>query len=92
MRAILVSRIAKEAGLSKRAADAALRALLAGVKQELAAGRRVTIAGFGSFVVRRTSPRVGRNPRTGKAIRIPAGWRPVFRPCRALKDAVGRKK
>jgi len=89
---VLVRRMAQEAGVSKQAADAALRAFIGGVKQELARGNRVALAGFGSFVVRKTSPRVGRNPKTGKTIHIPAGRRPVFRPCRALKDAVGRKK
>jgi DNA-binding protein HU-beta len=92
VREVLVARMAKDAGVSKRVADAALRAFTSGVKQELVKGNRVAIAGFGSFIVRKSSPRVGRNPKTGKTIQIPAGRRPVFRPGKALKDAVARKK
>lgn len=92
MREMVVRRMAQDAGVSKKAADAALRAFIGVIKQEMAKGNRVAIAGFGSFVVRKTSPRVGRNPKTGKTIHIPAGRRPVFRPGQALKDAVSRKR
>ena len=51
-------------------------------------GRRVTIGGFGTFMVSRRAERNGRNPRTGKAIRIPAVKVPRFKPSRTLKAAI----
>jgi DNA-binding protein HU-beta len=58
------------------------------VRDSLRKGRRVTIGGFGTFVVARRAARNGRNPRTGKTIQIPAARVPRFKASRALKDAL----
>ena len=87
-KADLVAVMAKASGGSKVASEKALNAFLIGVFDSLKRGRRVTIGGFGTFMVSRRAERNGRNPRTGKAIRIPATKVPRFKPSRTLKAAV----
>jgi DNA-binding protein HU-beta len=87
-RADLVTILARGAGGSKGAAERALGAFLAGIRDGLRTGGTVTISGFGTFLVARRASRSGRHPRTGKAITIPSARVPRFRPSRALKAAV----
>lgn len=87
-RADLVTAMAKASGGSKVSAERALEAFLASVFDALKKGRRVTIGGFGTFMVSKRVARDGRNPRTGKVIRIPAARVPRFKPSRSLKSAV----
>jgi DNA-binding protein HU-beta len=87
-RADLVAVMAKAAGGSKVSAERALNSFLDEIFEALKKGRRVTIGGFGTFMVSRRAARNGRNPRTGKAITIPACRVPRFKPSRSLKDAV----
>ena len=84
----LVAAMAKASGGSKVSAERALSAFLDSVFDTLKKGRRVTIGGFGTFMVSRRAERDGRNPRTGKAIKIPACRVPRFKPSRSLKGAV----
>ncbi len=55
---------------------------------ELDAGRKVQLAGFGSFLTKRRSERQGRNPATGATITIPAKTYPAFKAAKGLKDRV----
>jgi DNA-binding protein HU-beta len=87
-RADLVTILAREARGSKGAAERALVAFLAGIRDGLRTGDTVTISGFGTFIVARRATRRGRHPRTGKAITIPSARVPRFRPSRGLKAAV----
>ena len=87
-KADLVAIMAKTAGGSKTAAEKAVNAMVGGIVESLRRGRRVTISGFGTFVVARRAARNGRDPRTGKAIKIPPAKVPRFRPCRSLKTAI----
>ncbi len=87
-RAELVSAMAKASGGSKVSAERALNALLDEIFDSLKKGHRVTIGGFGTFVVSRRAERNGRNPRTGKTIKIPACRVPRFKPSRSLKGAI----
>lgn len=89
----LAAKVAQRAGISRRAADRAIRAFLEAVVDELRCGRSVELVGFGRFGVRRASARTGRNIKTGKPVRIPAGWKPFFRSGKGLKTAVaGRRR
>ncbi|HET6367300.1 MAG TPA: HU family DNA-binding protein [Pseudomonadales bacterium] len=88
IKADLVAVMAKAAGGSKVSSEKALNAIMLGVFDSLRKGRRVTIGGFGTFMVSRRAERNGRNPRTGKAIRIPAAKVPRFKPSRTLKAAI----
>jgi DNA-binding protein HU-beta len=87
-KADLVAAMAKASGGSKVAAERALNSVIEGVFDTLKKGRRVTIGGFGTFMVSRRAERNGRNPRTGKALTIPACRVPRFKPSRTLKDAL----
>ena len=87
-KADLVAEMAKATGGTKTAAEKALHAFLTSVFESLRRGRRVTIGGFGTFLVTRRAARNGRNPRTGKAITIPAARVPRFKASRSLKDLI----
>lgn len=84
----LVQALAERADLTKRASEDALNALLEVVREELAKGNKVTLTGFGTFLVRHRAARMGRNPQTGEPIHIPEQQTPAFRAGSALKDAV----
>lgn len=84
----LVEKIADEAGISKAAADRALKSLLDSVTRALKKGDRVSLVGFGTFSVSKRAARTGRNPRTGETICIKASKAPRFAPGKSLKDAV----
>ena len=80
--------MAKATGSSKTSAEKAMSAFLCGVFESLRKGKRVTISGFGTFVVSRRIARAVRDPRSGDTIKIPATKVPRFRPSRALKTLV----
>jgi DNA-binding protein HU-beta len=87
-KAELIGKMAAGAKISKAAAGKALDAFVDGVKASLKKEERVTLVGFGTFSVSKRKARKGRNPRTGKEIKIPARKIPKFTPGKAFKDAV----
>ena len=91
-KAELVDAVAKSADLTKAAAEKAVGAFVASVTNALAEGDRVTLVGFGTFEVSERKARTGRNPQTGKEIKILAAKSPKFRAGKSLKDAVAKKK
>ena len=84
----LVEKMAKEAKVTKAAAGKALDSFVDGVKKALKKGDRVTLIGFGTFSVVQRKARKGRNPQTGKEIKIAARKAPKFSAGKALKTAV----
>ena len=84
----LIDQIAKAAGISKAAAGRSLDATTAAVTKALKKGDLVTLIGFGTFAVSQRAARTGRNPQTGKELKIPARKAPAFRAGKALKDAL----
>ena len=88
-KAELVGQMAKDAGISKSAASAALNAIIAGITKELKKkDGKVTLVGFGTFSKVRRKARIGRNPSTGEAIKIKASNAVRFKAGKKLKDAV----
>lgn len=87
-KAELVNRMAKDAKVTKRAAEEALNSAMKAVRETLRKGKKVTLVGFGTFGVGRRKARTGRNPQTGRAIKIPAARVVRFRPGAELKKAV----
>ena len=87
-KADLIGRMAEEAKISKAAAGKALDAFLEGVKEALKQDERVSLVGFGSFSVSTRKARMGRDPRTGKEINIPARRVPKFAPGGSFKETV----
>ncbi|MBR5931808.1 MAG: HU family DNA-binding protein [Lachnospiraceae bacterium] len=84
----LVEAMAKKTGLSKKDAEAALKAFIDTVEFEVKKGRKVQLVGFGTFEVSKRAARKGRNPQTGEAMKIKASKTPKFKPGKAFKDAV----
>ena len=84
----LVDVIAKEAKLSKKDAEAAVKAFTGAVTKALKKGDKVQLVGFGTFEVTKRAVREGRNPQTGKPMKIKASKAPKFKAGKALKDAV----
>ncbi|ACK54764.1 MAG TPA: HU family DNA-binding protein [Thauera aminoaromatica] len=84
----LVASIAEKAGMTKADAARALDATVAAVTEALRQDETVTLVGFGSFYVGERAARTGRNPRTGKNIKIKAAKVPKFRAGKGLKDSV----
>jgi len=87
-KAELIGTMAAGAKISKAAADKALKAFIDGVIGALKKDERVTLIGFGTFSVSKRKARKGRNPRTGKEIKIPARNVPKFTAGKAFKEAV----
>ena len=84
----LVAAIADDSGLTKADAARALSATTAAISGALASGDKVSITGFGSFLVRARAARTGRNPQTGAAIQISASNVAAFKAGKLLKESV----
>ncbi len=84
----LVAAMAEQAGLSKKDAEAALKAFTDVVAAELKKGEKVQLVGFGTFEVSERAAREGRNPQTGATMKIEASKAPKFKAGKALKDMV----
>jgi DNA-binding protein HU-beta len=87
-KAEIVSKISKDVKISKGAADKALTSFIDGVTKALKKGQNVTLVGFGTFTVGKRKARRGRNPQTGKEIRIPAKKVAKFKAGKALRETV----
>ena len=87
-KAELIGTMAAGAKISKAAAGKALDALVEGIKGALKREERVTLVGFGTFSISKRKARKGRNPRTGKEIKISARKVPKFTAGKAFKEAV----
>jgi len=86
----LVEHMAKHAEISKAAAGRALESLMGAVRTTLKKGGTVALVGFGTFAVGKRAARMGRNPKTGAALKIKAAKVPKFRPGKGLKDALNK--
>ncbi len=86
----LVAAMAAKADISKKDAEAALKAFTDVVGEQLKKGKKIQLVGFGTFEVSKRAKRTGRNPRTGEEMVIPASKAPKFKPGKALKDIVNK--
>lgn len=84
----LVAAVAEQAGLSKKDAEAAVKAFTDVVAEALKAGDKIQLVGFGTFEVSERAAREGRNPKTGESMKIEACKTPKFKAGKALKDLV----
>ena len=87
-KADLVAAMAEKAGVSKKDAEASLKAFTDVVAEELKKGEKIQLVGFGTFEVSERAARTGRNPQTGKTMKIEACKAPKFKAGKALKDLV----
>lgn len=84
----LVAAMAEKTQLSKKDAEAALKAFVDVVSEEMKKGEKVQLVGFGTFEVSERAAREGRNPQTGETMQIKASKTPKFTAGKALKDAL----
>ena len=87
-KAELVGAVAEKADISKKDAEKVLKAFVDVVTEEMKKGEKVQLVGFGTFEVSERAAREGRNPQTGKTMKIEACKAPKFKAGKALKDAV----
>ncbi|MEW6663384.1 MAG: HU family DNA-binding protein [Bacillota bacterium] len=86
----LVSSVAEKAEITKKEAEKVVNAVFASMEEALAKGDKVQLVGFGTFEVKERAARIGRNPKTGEEINIPATKVPSFKPGKSLKENVGK--
>ena len=84
----LIAAVAEQAELTKKDAEKAVKAFTEVVAEELKKGEKVQLVGFGTFEVKENKARTGRNPRTGKSMKIKASKAPKFKAGKALKDSI----
>ena len=87
-KAELIASIGKEAKISKASAEKAVNAFTGALMKALKKGDKLTLTGFGTFSVAKRRTRIGRNPQSGKEIKIPATRVAKFKPGNLLKSAV----
>nr|WP_294467532.1 HU family DNA-binding protein [uncultured Sellimonas sp.] len=84
----LIAAVAEKAEISKKDSEKALKAFIDVVTDELKNGGKIQLVGFGTFEVSERAAREGRNPQTGKTMKIEACKAPKFKAGKALKDAI----
>ena len=83
-----IAAVAEKAAISKKDSEKALKAFVDVVAEQLKAGDKVQLVGFGTFEVSERAAREGRNPQTGETMTIAACKAPKFKAGKALKDAI----
>jgi DNA-binding protein HU-beta len=86
----LIGSVAEKTDLTKKDAEKAVNAVFQSIEEALAKGEKVQLVGFGTFETKERAARVGRNPRTGDEIAIPATKVPGFKAGKALKESVAK--
>ncbi len=84
----LIEKIATEANCTKAQVENILNCAFENIKKTVKKGDDVKLVGFGTFTKSKRKARMGRNPQTGKAIKIPAAWAPKFRAGAEFKEMV----
>ncbi len=84
----LIDKLATAVTLKKKDAALALETFMDTVKSTLKKGDQIALSGFGTFKIRVSKARIGRNPKTGESINIPERKKVVFRPSKELKEIV----
>jgi DNA-binding protein HU-beta len=84
----LVTAIANEAQIKRSEAEKAINAVISNVTKALKKDGKLTLTGFGTFMVAKRKARTGRNPATGEPIKIKAGKSVRFKPGKGLKDQI----
>ncbi len=88
----LIAEIADKCELTKAKAAEAVDAFIETISKSLSKGKEVRLVGFGTFTSVKRKATEGRNPRTGAVIKIAASVQPKFKPGKALKDTVNKRK
>jgi DNA-binding protein HU-beta len=84
----LIDKVAEGLGLPKREIEKMLEKLISTIQNALKEGKKVSVAGLGTFVVKEKKARLARNPKTGETVHVAAKRAPKFRPGKELKEIV----
>ncbi|MGH9326770.1 MAG: HU family DNA-binding protein [Terriglobia bacterium] len=87
-KADLIEEISHAAGMSRKESELIVESVFQSIIRSLREGQKIEIRGFGSFRTRERKSRVGRNPKTGARVEVPAKKIPYFKPSKELKDVV----
>jgi integration host factor subunit beta len=90
-KADLVEEVARVTELTRKDSEVIVDTLFESVIQALRTGDKLEVRGFGSFRVRQRNARVGRNPKTGEKVEVPAKRVPYFKPSKELKDLINQQ-
>ena len=87
-KADLIYEVSRLAELTRKDSEVIVETIFEGIVRSLRAGDKIEIRGFGSFRTRQRQARLGRNPKTGTRVEVPAKKIPYFKPSKELKDVV----
>src|SRR6516225_323224 len=87
-KADLIEEVSKMVELTRKDSEVVVDTIFDSIVHSLRSGDKIEIRGFGSFRTRQRKPRVGRNPKTGDRVDVPAKKIPFFKPSKELKDVV----
>jgi integration host factor subunit beta len=87
-KADLIEEVSRLAELTRKDSEVIVETIFDSIVRSLHVGDKIEIRGFGSFRTRQRKPRVGRNPKTGDRVEVPAKKIPFFKPSKELKDLV----
>ena len=89
-KADLIEEVAAIGGLSKKSSAQVVNTFFGSIVESLRHGDKVELRGFGTFKLRRRKSRIGRNPKTGEQVRVPAKIVPFFKPGKDLRELVNQ--
>ena len=87
-KADLIEEVSRAVEMSRKDSEVIVETVFDSIVKTLRSGDKIEIRGFGSFRTRERKPRVGRNPKTGARVEVPAKKIPFFKPSKELKDVV----
>ena len=87
-KAELIEEVSRVVEMTRKDSEVIVEAIFDSIVRSLRAGDKIEIRGFGSFRTRKRQPRIGRNPKTGAKVDVPAKRIPYFKPSKELKDLV----
>ena len=87
-RADLIEEVSRAVDLTRKESETIIDAIFGGIVKALRRGEKIECRGFGIFRTRQRRPRIGRNPKTGARVEVPAKKIPYFKPSKELKDLI----
>ena len=87
-KADLIEEVSRVVEMTRKESEVIVEAIFDSIVRSLRTGDKIEIRGFGSFRTRQRQPRIGRNPKTGARVEVPAKKIPYFKPSKELKDVV----
>ena len=87
-KADLIEEVSRVVEMTRKESEVIVEAIFDSIVRSLRGGDKIEIRGFGSFRIRQRNPRIGRNPKTGERVEVPAKRVPYFKPSKELRDLV----